>query len=81
MKNYNFGLNDTNREILKKTTNNVVILNKCNQCDYASSRARDLKRHLKTHGGEKSNKCKQCNFVSSYASSLKKHLKIHSGNA
>ena len=28
-------------------------LNKCNQCDYASSRAGNLKTHLKTHSGEK----------------------------
>ena len=27
--------------------------NKCNQCDYASSRADILRRHLKTHNGEK----------------------------
>ena len=30
--------------------------NKCNQCDYASSQAGDIKRHLKAHNGEKSNK-------------------------
>ena len=28
--------------------------NKCNQCEYASSHASDLRRHLKIHGGEKS---------------------------
>ena len=38
--------------------------NKCNQCDYASSRAGDLRRHLKTHTGEKSNKCNQCDYAS-----------------
>ena len=27
--------------------------NKCSQCDYASSRADTLRRHLKTHSGEK----------------------------
>jgi uncharacterized Zn-finger protein len=31
--------------------------NKCNQCDYASSQAGVLRRHLKTHSGEKPNKC------------------------
>ena len=30
--------------------------NKCNQCDYASSYASNLRAHLKTHSGEKSNK-------------------------
>ena len=33
--------------------------NKCNQCDYASSRADSLRAHLKTHSGKKSNKCSQ----------------------
>ena len=27
--------------------------NKCNQCDYASSRAGDLRTHFKTHGLQK----------------------------
>ena len=26
--------------------------NKCNECDFASSQAGDLRRHLKTHCGE-----------------------------
>ena len=29
--------------------------NKCSQRDYASSRAGDLRKHLKMHSGEKSN--------------------------
>ena len=32
-------------------------VNKCNQCNFASSQAGNLRTHLmKTHGGEKSNK-------------------------
>ena len=33
-------------------THSEEKLNKCNQCDYASSRAGHLKTHLKTHSGE-----------------------------
>ena len=40
-------------------------LNKCNQCDFASSQTSNLRRHLKTHSGEKLNKCNQCEFVCS----------------
>ena len=55
--------------------------NKCNQCDFASSRAGDLRRHLKTHIiGEKSNKCNQCDFASTQAGDLRRHLKTHSGD-
>ena len=30
--------------------------NKCNLCEYASSRADNLRTHLKTHSGEKSHR-------------------------
>ena len=50
------GLIDANVKKLKKRTGNVTKSNKCNQCDYASSREGHLRRHLKMHSGEKSNK-------------------------
>ena len=58
---------------------NADISKKCNQCDYASSDAGNLRRHLKTHSGEKSNKCNQCDYASSQAGNLRRHLKTHSG--
>ena len=51
---------------------------KCNQCDFASIEAHNLRNHLKAHSGEKSNKCNQCEFASSQAGNLKTHLKTHS---
>ena len=53
--------------------------NKCKQCDYASSYAGHLRRHLKTHNGEKSNKCNQCDYAFSRVGNLRTHLKTHSG--
>ena len=53
--------------------------NKCNQCEYASSQASNLRRHLKAHTGEKSNKCNQCDYASSVACHLRRHLKTHGG--
>ena len=42
--------------------------NKCKECKFSSSRADDLKSHVKIHNGEKVNKCNQCNFASNYES-------------
>ena len=53
--------------------------NKCNDCDYASCRADDLKTHLKMHIWEKSNNCSQCKFASSHECNLRKPLRTHSG--
>ena len=67
LENYDLDFKFANRKIIRKKSN------KCNHCDYSSSQAGDLMRHLKTHIGEKSNKCNQCDFVSSQASSLRRH--------
>ena len=53
--------------------------NKCNQCDYSSSQAGNLRRHFKMHSGEKPNICNQCDFASSHTGNLGRHLKKHSG--
>ena len=50
---------------------------KCNQCNYASFRIRELNAHAKVHGGERSYKCNQCNFASYFSSSLAGHMKTH----
>ena len=44
---------------------------KCNQCNYESSQAGNLRAHLKTHSGEKSNNCNTCNYASSRRGDLK----------
>ena len=45
-------------------------LNKCNQFNFASHQAGNLRRHLKIHGGEKSNKCTYCDFACTDPSSF-----------
>ena len=49
------GLKEANVKMVKKKTDKVVKSNKCNQCEYASSRADHLRTHLKIHSGEKFN--------------------------
>ena len=76
LENHDFDLRDANVKILKK---NAEKLNKCNQCDFASSRKSNLNTHLKMHSGEKPNKCNQCDYAASEASKLRRHLKTHCG--
>ena len=71
LENDNFSMKDS----LDKKINNAIESNKCNQCDFVSSRAGDLRRHLKTHSGEKPNKCNQCDYACSDPSGLRSHLK------
>ena len=78
LENYDFGLKDANVQIMKKNT--VINSHKCNQCDYVSSKASHLTRHLKTHSGEKLNKCNQCDYASYEPGNLRRHLKTHSEN-
>ena len=73
-----FGESAANQGSMRETEGREKS-NKCNQCDYASLQAGDLRRHLKTHSGEKSNKCNQCDFASSLAGDLRRHLKTHGG--
>ena len=79
MDNFEFGLKEANVKNMKKTIDNVMKSIKCNQCEFASSQEGDLRRHLKTHSGEKSNKCSQCDYASSDAGHLRRHMKTHSG--
>ena len=69
-------------DIWKRTMQPMCLcpfpLQKCNLCDFASSRANNLRAHLKTHTGEKSNKCNQCDYASSRAGNSRTHFKMHS---
>ena len=57
-----------NVRVQMKETDNTEKQNKFHQCDYSSSHAGDLRKHLKTHSGQ-----------SVHAIGLRVHLKTHSG--
>ena len=72
------GVANANVEIHIKESYNLKKTNKCRKCYFSFSHAGDLRRHIKTHSGERSNKCNQCDYASSQAGHLRKHLKRHS---
>ena len=53
------------------------IIYKCDQYNFASVKAYNLKRHLISGSGEKSNKCNLCNFASAREANLWNHLKTY----
>ena len=52
---------------------------KCTQCDYASTQAGALNRHIKTHSLLKPKQCKWCDYSTIQWSNLAQHLLIHTG--
>ncbi|XP_064091902.1 protein tramtrack, beta isoform-like isoform X8 [Macrobrachium nipponense] len=51
----------------------------CNHCDYSTQRKHDLKKHFRTHTGEKPYHCLQCSYQTGDSSNLYAHIKnIHS---
>jgi uncharacterized Zn-finger protein len=51
----------------------------CELCTYCSVDASKLKRHMRTHTGEKPFKCELCVYASTGADDLKRHMRTHSG--
>ena len=68
----NYGSGVVCEEIQKKKTDNAIKSNKCNQCEFASSQADVLRRHLRAHSEEKPRKCNQCDFSSSKAGNFRR---------
>ena len=51
----------------------------CQLCGFSSRYANHVKRHMKTHNGEKPYHCPLCAYASAQLVNLQRHLRIHTG--
>ncbi|XP_071019669.1 zinc finger protein 513-like [Oncorhynchus clarkii lewisi] len=54
-------------------------LHSCQLCGFSSRYANHVKRHMKTHNGEKPYHCPLCTYASAQLVNLQRHLRIHTG--
>ncbi|MCJ8743673.1 hypothetical protein PDJAM_G00096870 [Pangasius djambal] len=54
-------------------------LNSCPLCGFSSRYTNHVKRHMKTHNGEKPYRCSLCSYASAQLVNLQRHLRIHTG--
>ncbi|XP_057679421.1 zinc finger protein 513a [Corythoichthys intestinalis] len=54
-------------------------LHSCHLCGFSSRYANHVKRHMKTHNGEKPFNCPVCSYASAQLVNLQRHLRIHTG--
>lgn len=54
-------------------------LHACHLCGFSSRYANHVKRHMKTHNGEKPFNCPLCTYASAQLVNLQRHLRIHTG--
>ncbi|XP_077443494.1 zinc finger protein 513a isoform X2 [Stigmatopora argus] len=54
-------------------------LHSCHLCGFSSRYTNHVKRHMKTHNGEKPFNCPVCSYASAQLVNLQRHLRIHTG--
>ncbi|XP_022067506.1 zinc finger protein 513a isoform X1 [Acanthochromis polyacanthus] len=62
-----------------KAEDKSAKLHSCHLCGFSSRYANHVKRHMKTHNGEKPFNCPLCTYASAQLVNLQRHLRIHTG--
>lgn len=57
----------------------ALKLHSCTLCGFTSRYTNHVKRHMKTHNGEKPYGCPLCSYASAQLVNLQRHLRIHTG--
>ncbi|KAF8769908.1 Zinc finger and BTB domain-containing protein like [Argiope bruennichi] len=62
---------------IKESDGKMVNYHKCQICSYTSYYVTHLKRHVRTHTGERPYKCEVCHRGFSDKSALRRHKHLH----
>ena len=62
-----------------KSPNTSIKMHQCPYCRYSTSVLTHMKRHVRTHTGEKPFACTFCSYTCSTKENLKKHIRTHTG--
>ena len=58
-----------------------IKLHKCPFCPYTAKQKGILKRHIRSHTGERPFQCSLCSYASKDTYKLKRHMRTHSGGS